>query len=108
MPETQETRIASLLTMCRRAGKLLLGFDSVKEAGVRGQLSCIVLAADASPRTEKEIRFYCKTTPIRKIPQTMDALAMYFRKRTAVLGVCDAGFAAKLLQLAPADEEEES
>ena len=100
-----EEKVISLLTMCRRAGKLLLGFDAVKDAGVRGQLSVILLAADVSPRTEKEIRFSCGKIPIRKTAASMDAYAMYFRKRTAVLGVTDAGFAGKLLTMLPAEDE---
>lgn len=102
---TNESRITSLLTMCRRAGKLLLGFDAVKDANAKGQVKFVLLSMDASAKTEKEIRFYCKDIPIRKVPLTMDALAMYFRKRTAVLGICDAGFSAKLSELLPDENE---
>lgn len=106
MPDAAKDRIASLLTMCRRAGKLLLGFDAVKEAAQQGNVCCILLAADTSPKTEKETRFFAGETPVRKLPYNMDALAAYFRKRTAVYGVCEAGFARKLTELlgdAPAE-----
>ena len=102
---TNDNRIIQLLTMCRRAGKLLLGFDAVKDANTAGKITFVLLSQDASPKTEKEIRFYCKDVPIRRVSMTMDALAMFFRKRTAVLGVCDAGFSAKLSQLLPAEDE---
>ncbi len=101
MAEVLPQRVISLLTICRRAGKLLLGFDAVKDAAARGQVMCILLAADISPKTEKEICFCCREVPIRKLDLTMDALAMYFRKRTAVFGVCDSGFSGKLLELLP-------
>ncbi|MCQ2434077.1 MAG: ribosomal L7Ae/L30e/S12e/Gadd45 family protein [Oscillospiraceae bacterium] len=107
MPDAAENRLLSLLTMCRRAGKLLLGFDAVKEAAVRGQVACVLLAADASAKTEKEIRFVCKDIPIRRDSRTMDEFAMYFRKRTAVFGVCDSGFAKKLLEYLPEPMTEE-
>lgn len=98
-------RAISLLTVCRRAGKLLLGFDAVKEAAQRGQVACVILAADASPKTEKEIRFYAKETPVRRFPAELDMITLtrWFRKKTAVFGVCDGGFAAKLLQILPED-----
>ena len=101
MAEVLPQRVISLLTICRRAGKLLLGFDAVKDAAARGQVMCILLAADVSPKTEKEICFCCREVPIRKLDLTRDALAMYFRKRTAVFGVCDSGFSGKLLELLP-------
>lgn len=102
MPDAAKDRIASSLTMCRRAGKLLLGFDAVKEAAQRGEVFCILLAADTSPKTEKETRFFAgDKIPLRKLPYDMDALTAYFRKRTAVFGVCEQGFARKLLSLLP-------
>ncbi len=104
MPENAENRVISLMTMCRRAGMLLLGFDAVKDAAVRGQMTVILLAADVSPKTEKEIRFLAKDIPIRKTVTTMDAFAMFFRKRTAVFGVSDSGFAKKFLELLPESE----
>ena len=104
MPDVSTERLTGILTMCRKAGKLLLGFDAVKDAAQQDQVQCILLAADISPKTEKEIRFYAKDLPIRQLPMDMDALKCFFRKRTAVFGVCDAGFSAKLLTLLPESE----
>ena len=100
MPDVTE-RLSGILTMSRKAGKLLLGFDAVKDAVKLGQVACVLLAADVSPKTEKEIRFYAGEVPVRMLPFQMDALKCFFRKRTAVYGVCDAGFAGKLLELMP-------
>ncbi len=94
-------RLTGLLTIARKAGKLLLGFDAVKEAVQQGQVSAILLAEDASPKTEKEIRFYAGAVPVRKLPADMDTLKQWFRKRTAVFGICEAGFADKVLTLLP-------
>ena len=102
MPDAAKDRIAGSLTMCRRAGKLLLGFDAVKEAAQQGAVCCILLAADTSQKTEKEMQFFAgDRIPLRKLPYDMDALTAYFRKRTAVFGVCDEGFARRLLSLLP-------
>ena len=64
-----------------------------------------LLASDASAKTEKEIRFFAGALPVRKLPFDMDSLKCYFRKRTAVFGVCEDGFAAKMLLLLPESEE---
>lgn len=101
MPNAADDRITASLTMCRRAGKLLLGFDAVRDASAAGTVCCILLAADTSPKTEKETRFFAGEIPLRKLPYDMDALAAFFRKRTAVFGVTEQGFARKLLSLLP-------
>lgn len=105
MPDAAADRTLAVMTMCRKAGKLLLGFDAVKDAVTAKQVHCILLAADASAKTEKEIRFYAGTLPVRKLLLDMDALKAYFRKRTAVFGVTESGFAAKLMTLLPESGE---
>lgn len=101
MPDAAENRLTASLTMCRKAGKLLLGFDAVKEAAQQGNVRLFLLASDASAKTEKEIRFFAGTLPVRKLPFDMDTLKLFFRKRTAVFGVCEDGFAAKISSLLP-------
>ncbi len=100
MPDAAENRLTASLTMCRKAGKLLLGFDAVREAAAHGDVKLILLASDVSAKTEKETRFFAGEIPIRKMPLDMDSLKLYFRKRTAVFGICEDGFAAKLAVLA--------
>ena len=75
------------------------------EAAQQGDVKLFLLSADASAKTEKEIRFFAGALPVRKLPFDMDTLKYYFRKRTAVFGVCEDGFAAKLLLLLPESEE---
>ena len=104
MPDAAENRLTASLTMCRKAGRLLLGFDAVREAAAQGSVKLILLAADASAKTEKETRFFAGEIPVRKLPFDMDTLKQYFRKRTAVFGVCEDGFAAKLMTLCPESE----
>lgn len=105
MPDAAENRLTASLTMCRKAGQLLLGFDAVKEAAKQGNVRLFLLSADASEKTEKEIRFFAGTLPVRKLPFDMETLKYYFRKRTAVFGVCEDGFAAKLMTLLPESGE---
>ncbi len=105
MPDAAENRLTASLTMCRKAGKLLLGFDAVTEAAKQGSVKLFLLASDASEKTEKEVRYFAGTLPVRKLPFDMDTLKCYFRKRTAVFGVCEDGFAAKLISLLPESDD---
>lgn len=106
MPDAAQNKLLSLLTIARKAGKLLLGFDAVCEGAAAGTVCCILLAQDCAARTEKEIRFKCRNAPVRKLGLSMETMQMYFRRRTAVLGVCGAGFAEKCLSLLPAEPED--
>ena len=105
MPDAAENRLTASLTMCRKAGKLLLGFDAVKEAAQQGNVRSEEHTSDASAKTEKEIRFFAGTLPVRKLPFDMDTLKLFFRKRTAVFGVCEDGFAAKISSLLPESDQ---
>ena len=50
-------RIAGMLGLARRAGKLTAGFDAVKDLLVSHKVNTVFLATDISPKTEKELRF---------------------------------------------------
>lgn len=93
MNDEAANKLISLMTMCRKAGKLLLGFDSVKEAAQQNLVHCVLLASDCASKTEKEIRYYCNGISCEKLPFPMQDMTAYFTKRTAVFGVTDSGFA---------------
>ena len=57
MPDAAENRLTASLTMCRKAGKLLLGFDAVKEAAKQGSVKLFLLSADASARRKRRSGF---------------------------------------------------
>ena len=56
------------LGLCRKAGKLLHGYDRVQENALRGKVALVLLTSDASERTD---------------------LAMLTPKPAAVFGVTD-------------------
>lgn len=87
-----------VLTMCKRAGRMIAGFDVVKEACVQGKLSCICVASDLSEKSLKEILFICNKNPVPvlELSSTMDELWHLLGRRAGILGITDAGFAAKL------------
>ena len=46
-----EDKLAGLLGMCRRAGRLTTGFDAVKALAAEGRAALILAAADLSEKS---------------------------------------------------------
>ncbi len=99
-----QQKIVNLLTMCRRAGKLIIGFDAVKDTFVEGDIYCIVVANDISQNTLKKVNNMCDTfsngkIPVVKVTLTIGELERYLCQKVAVAGICDRGFAKRLIEL---------
>ena len=81
--------------LCRRAGKLIYGFDAVvgemkaKPDGMGG----VLITSDLSEKTKKEVRFECEKHGIKltEIAGTLDDIKNIIGKRTGVLAVLDEG-----------------
>ena len=94
-----------LLTICRKAGKLVCGFDPTGDAVTGGKAACVLLAQDASARTGKEARFrWEQQVPVLDTPLTMEQLEQCFHRKVAVMAVCDPGFARRFSQLLEPEE----
>lgn len=95
-------KLCGLLGIARRSGHILIGFDAVRAALLADKAQLILLAADCSPRTEKELRFagQDKTCPIHSVRETKDELAaaLGLQKPVAVVATDDTGFAKALLK----------
>jgi ribosomal protein L7Ae-like RNA K-turn-binding protein len=89
-------KLLSLLGICRKANKLVFGFDKSAEALAAGKAALIVLAAGISPKTAKEARFLAsgKNTEVIEIDATIDELSQKTGRRAGVLAVTDIGLAA--------------
>ena len=48
-------KLFGLLTICRKAGRMTMGFDSVKESILTDKAKAVFLASDISAKTEKEV-----------------------------------------------------
>lgn len=88
-------KMINLLTICRRAGKMIIGFDAVSDAVRNKKAFSVMTAQDISANTLKEISFICEKHNIKIIPCGLDKeeLAVYLGKTAAVIGICDKGFA---------------
>ncbi len=97
----QKQKIINLLTICIKAGKTVKGFDSVCEAMKNKSVSCVLTAADISPKSLKETAFMCGkySTVHLETELTKEEIGQFAGKQTAVIAVCDKGFADKFISL---------
>ena len=87
-------KLYSALSLCRRAGKLAMGFDPVADNVGRGRAWLVLLAADLSPKTKKRVEAYCEDlVPVHTMPLTQAELAPITRKPVGVYAVLDENLA---------------
>lgn len=91
------------LTLCKRTGKLVVGFDLVKSAMQLGEAELVVIASDISPKTKKEVLFLAENYEYEVVDTvlTMDELWYSIGKRAGVLAIADAGLARGYLKGEP-------
>lgn len=96
-----QQKIINLLTVCIKAGKVVKGFDSVCGEIKKGNVSCVMTAADISPKSLKETAFICGKFGVKLLetPLTKETIGLISGKQAAVIAVCDPGFARKFVQL---------
>lgn len=102
-------KVLSMLGLCRRAGKISLGFDAAGDAVSRGTAKLVVLASDLSPRTKKSILLICGEydVPVAELAKTMDDIGGAIGKRVGIAAVNDLGFSQKIRELIALKNEEE-
>lgn len=95
-------KLFGLLTVCRRAGRMTIGFDACKESMEKGKARLVILASDISPKSEKEVRFFggkYGVTVIKTAASRSD-FAEGLGKEAVVYAICDDGFAKRTAELA--------
>lgn len=87
-------KLLSAISLCRKAGKLKMGMDVVKEAVAGGETRLVLLAQDIAERSERQIVEACaaKHVRVQKLPVDMDELGQFTGKRYGILAICDKGF----------------
>lgn len=95
MSSETKQKTADLLSICFKAGKAVKGFDSAMDAVKDGKAFCVLTACDASPKTLKEVDFVCgKYDSVHlRTGLAKEEIARLCGKETAVVAVCDKGFA---------------
>lgn len=102
-------KLTGILSICRKAGKLVLGFAPMKEALEKNQVAGVLTTADISPKTYKEVCYYCqkKNITVCSLPLTMFQLGSAVGRKAAVAAVMDTGFFDRINQLCAVPETEQ-
>ena len=102
-------RLLSFFGLCRRAGKLVIGNDPVKEAIETDKALLVILASDISHNTLKKLNPLIESSgvPCFDVKRTKDEISFSLGKACAVLAVTDKGFADKLTELILAEQKKE-
>ena len=97
---TNDEKLINALSMCRKAGKLVLGFDAVENACVKGTAYIVLTASDASQGTKKRVEYFCEqlNAPHYVMPLTQVQLMQAAKKQTAVFAVVDEHLANLCMQ----------
>lgn len=93
-----ENRLLGMFSISRKAGKLVFGFDSVKEELAKTPTCVVYLASDLSEKSEKEISFLCSKAgvAIRKTPLSMFQISNITNRLNGVLCVTDQNLCKKI------------
>ena len=92
--------LLSLLGICRKAGKVRLGFDPVLE-GLGKDVQLLLFSSDVSEKTRERMLFKAQSLCRRSIslPYTADELHRGIGKRVAVLAITDRGLADAIARM---------
>ena len=96
------SNILGTLGLCRKAGKLVFGFDSVAAEIKKpdSKVSGVILAADLSEKTVKEVSFICNkfSVPLCRCTETLSDFERVMGKRTGIIAVLDRGLYKSLIK----------
>ena len=101
-------KLLGLLSLCRKTGKLRIGFEPVKEAVQAGEADLVLYAADFSPRSKGRMELVLEQSGgpprVYQTGLTMFDLSQVCGKLAGVVAVADSGFAAGMEKLMTRDE----
>ncbi len=91
-------QLVAMLTLSKKANKLMMGFDVVKEAVLNQTAKLVLLANDVSPKTRKEVTFLCRNQSVEivTLPYQMDEIWYLLGKKVGVLAITESGFVKKI------------
>ena len=102
-------QILGMISLGRKAGKLIAGFDTVKQSADEHKAAVVLTAADISAKTLKEVVFFCNKYHVTHIglPCSMLELQTVVGRKAGVLALTDSHFAEKIALLVTASNKEE-
>ena len=102
-------RLLSLLGLCRRAGKIVIGADPVIDSVLKGKSHLVLMAKDFSKNSKKSIVSACNDSNLKTevIARTKEELGFALGKYCAVVSITDKGFSDKIQELILKEQEQE-
>ena len=94
-------RLLSFLGLCRRAGYLIYGADTVQKSIREGKTVLALAAADISPHSLGDTAHTAEQRGVRLIalPYPKAELSAALGKSCGIIGITDRGFAQKILTM---------
>ena len=92
--------LLGLLGICRKAGRIKLGFDPVLES-LNDGACLLIFSSDVSPKTKERMMKKCAGFSVDTITinETSDDIWYSLGKRVAVMAITDRGLAQKAVEL---------
>ena len=82
------------LSLAKKSGKLVMGFDAVKTAVIHGTAHIVLLAEDLSEKTVKRVNYFCEDlTEVHNTGLTQFEISQGAGRLTGVLAVTDENLA---------------
>ncbi len=101
-----QSKMMFALSLCRKAGALVMGFDAVKESVNKGKAVLVLCAGDVSEGTRRRVGTFCEDwVDIIDMAETQFELSQISKKPTGVFAVTDPQLAA-LCQKSAQNKEE--
>ncbi len=93
-----QNKFLSFLGICRKAGKMSIGYKNTAERVKENRVSLILIASDLSEKTEKELCFITKGRDIEVLRTiySMETLSAAIGIKTGVIAIEDEGFSKAL------------
>ena len=87
-------RLLFALSLAKKSGKLVMGFDAVKTAVIHGTAHIVLLAEDLSEKTVKRVNYFCEDlTDVHNTGLTQFEISQVAGRLTGVLAVTDENLA---------------
>lgn len=96
-----KARILSLISLSKKAGKLVLGFDVTKKEILKGTTDRVFVCSDLSPKTLKEVNYICgdMEVEVKTLPIILDEMWYEVGKRSGVVCITERGLSKKVSEL---------
>ena len=94
-------RLLNFLGICKRAGALLSGAETVEKAVKENKALLVLYASDVSENSLKRVLAAAQDQhiPARRLPRTKEELSFALGKHCGIVATTDAGFAKKILTM---------